>query len=79
MHMLMKAMGESQLTDEVGCVGKQAYVRYELGIWLSMGLKCADQVLGGDEVYLVASNIGFLQKQTRPSLFAVCFSSCDLL
>lgn len=27
----MKAMGESQLTDEVGCVGKQAYVRYELG------------------------------------------------
>lgn len=47
--------------------------------WLSMGLKCADQVLGEDEVYLVASNIGFLQKQTRPSLFAVCFSSCDLL
>lgn len=56
---------------------------------LSMGQKCADQGcrlierLGGlrglSEVYLTLGNIGFPQKQTRLTLFTVCFSSCDLL
>lgn len=56
---------------------------------LSMGQKCADQGCGLiespggrgglSEVYLTVGNIGFLQKQTALILFAVCFSSCDLL